>query len=1284
MNSSRCFDLPGHNERRLLISVVLGVLSVAALVVPAAASATTDLHGVSCASTTSCMGVGLSDASGSSQGQTVKVTNSTTWADQSTPNPSGALQSDVSSVSCASTTSCLAVGTFVDSANATKPQSMSWNGTSWSSLTTPVPSGASASSLTGISCASTTSCQAVGYYTNASNVKGSFAMGWNGSSWSSEEVPTVSGASAEEVTGVSCYSTTGCMAVGNYVDSSGVTRSLALQWNGTSWAIVSTENPSGFTYSTLQGVSCPSSTYCMAAGFYYDSVGVKKTFVLTWNGSAWSISSTTNPSGAIATQFLGVSCTSSTFCVAVGSYEKSSDELPFSERWNGTSWKEFIPTVENVGAVGAKLEGVSCKSTTYCLGVGSISYGHAATSRRVGFEFESTGWTLVESGGYQRTWAVSDFPEVPGPVTSSLSDVSCPEYGFCMRVGSAGGSETGSSRIKKWNGSAWAVQSAPAPSGATATRLMGVSCSSFTSCKAVGRYTNSSGVIETLGLSWNGTSWSLSTTPSPSGAKSSELLSVSCTSSTACSGVGTYVNSEGTILPLAVSWNGTSWSLQTVPAPTGSTRTELLGISCNSSTVCQAVGNYVSSSTEKTLVESWNGTSWSVTSSPNPSGAKASSLSGISCASSAACVAVGKYTNSSGVTEPLALRWTTSWSEISAAGVFTEGAAREFSGVSCPSSTLCKVVGSYASSSGTRTALTASWTSEPVSTWTKETLSGYHGAPTALAKVSCSSTIFCTSVGLVVLNGSSPADFAYKRTETGWSVSDPSSSYDTLAGITCTTSDSCIAVGKNQVGASQETQSWSWAGESGWSLLSMPSVSEGALNGIGCSESSACTAVGTQSGTSAGSLAERWNGTSWTVQTTPNPSGSSEATFNGVACPTSTFCLGVGKYRTSSNPLNALAETWNGTSWSLQTLPLPTGTTWNWLTGVSCSSASFCMAVGNYKLSTGNYHPLVEKWNGTSWTVQTPSEPSGATQTSLSAVSCTGTTNCIAVGNYNTEKGEFTLATRWNGSTWAVQTTPNASGYSTNMLTGVSCYTSSRCVAVGVSENEEYRPLALGLVGETWTIESTPSPTGVPFVSLNAVSCKAAADCISAGWSQTGEVAVPMAEYSQEPNAGGGQAIVVETEEALPSLTQKQEEKVIEEVKASPAVQAAVSGASYEIVVGPWLETTAEGTEVLVGAGGEIVFTKQQGWEEWKWPVVGYSQGMRYEYGSYTNGLLPTTVASNIETMDFCFDAEFDKTGEVLGGEVVELQPEATPETSSSVTIAPGVEETSNSEEMGY
>jgi hypothetical protein len=82
------------------------------------------------------------------------------------------------------------------------------------------------------------------------------------------------------------------------------------------------------------------------------------------------------------------------------------------------------------------------------------------------------------------------------------------------------------------------------------------------------------------------------------------------------------------------SWNGRVWSITPSPNVGGSGPD---AVSCIGPTSCVAVG-WVGGST---LVESWNGVSWSVTPSPNTGGTD-NFLSGVDCAASISCVAVGE------------------------------------------------------------------------------------------------------------------------------------------------------------------------------------------------------------------------------------------------------------------------------------------------------------------------------------------------------------------------------------------------------------------------------------------------------------------------------------------------------------------------------------------------------------------------------------------------------------------------------------------------------------------
>ncbi len=271
------------------------------------------------------------------------------------------------------------------------------------------------------------------------------------------------------------------------------------------------------------------------------------------------------------------------------------------------------------------------------------------------------------------------------------------------------------------------------------------------------------------------------------------------------------------------------------------------------------------------------------------------------------------------------------------------------------------------------------------------------------------------------------------------------------------------------------------------------------LTDVACASATSCMAVGRDSsgsGTST-SLAERWNGTAWEIIATPNPTGAKESILEGVACSSASTCIAVGRYEPKKLPSRAFSETWNGTSWKLETTPEPQGASTSWLNSVACSSASACTAVGTYETSkSGPNLAMAERWNGSSWTVQSVPVPPGAAETTLGSVSCPSSTLCIAVGS---ERGVATLAESWNGKAWTVQTTPNVAGATTTYLTGVSCASSSECMAVGYSwANKIHMTLAERWTGTTWTIVPTPNPEGANASYLYGVSC-ASSTCTAVG-----------------------------------------------------------------------------------------------------------------------------------------------------------------------------------------
>lgn len=320
-----------------------------------------------------------------------------------------------------------------------------------------------------------------------------------------------------------------------------------------------------------------------------------------------------------------------------------------------------------------------------------------------------------------------------------------------------------------------------------------------------------------------------------------------------------------------------------------------------------------------------------------------------------------------------------------------------------------------------------------------------------------------------------------------------------FAGISCFSGDDCVSVGSSS-GAVLRTYVQGWNG-SQW--LAIPSANEdiqagysSELNSVSCTSPSFCMAVGTFIESFdppiSRTLAETWNGTQWSIVTTPDGTSSSND-LSAVSCTSPGFCVAVG-YETSDEsgfPDSGLIEMWDGSSWTLESGSDPSGAV---LSGVTClgSSGSDCVAVGDTPTSSGS-DSLVLSWDGTSWSVVSSPDPDTGFN-NLSGVSCLGSSDCFAVGNgFDAGKPYYPLIETWNGSTWSVD--QSHSGTAETWLDGISCSSSDEstgCLAVGQGDAELWN-------GSGWSNVSTPSfPNGSILVSA---ACTSPTSCIAVGYS---------------------------------------------------------------------------------------------------------------------------------------------------------------------------------------
>jgi hypothetical protein len=121
-------------------------------------------------------------------------------------------------------------------------------------------------------------------------------------------------------------------------------------------------------------------------------------------------------------------------------------------------------------------------------------------------------------------------------------------------------------------------------------------------------------------------------------------------------------------------------------------------------------------------------------------------------------------------------------------------------------------------------------------------------------------------------------------------------------------------------------------------------------------------------------LAERWNGKSWRRVASPSPPGPPADRLNGVTCSSIRDCIAVGARGKRTPPGSAdggatLAERWNGTAWSITKTPSPSAN--SDFTQIACLTRASCMAVGGSgNLSRrSSQRALIEHWNGSTWSL---------------------------------------------------------------------------------------------------------------------------------------------------------------------------------------------------------------------------------------------------------------------------------------------------------------------------
>ncbi|MCL4449640.1 MAG: IPT/TIG domain-containing protein [Actinobacteria bacterium] len=346
------------------------------------------LVSVSCASSSFCVAVDY--------GSNVFSYNGTVWSGPVYQDPTGTYYS---SVSCPTVSFCVAV-------DESGPTISTFNSGTWSSL-----NGLDANGVNSVDCVSSDFCIAVD--------TGGDTTSFNGTSWS----PPLDVDGLQ--TSISCSSNNSCMAV----DSGGT----SWLWQNSAWnSMVANEQ-------RLVSISCVPSSVCMAVS--------QKNTAVEFNGSSWL-----SPIKIDSYVLTSVSCASATFCVAV-------DNFGQALFWNGSSWSSPMPVILDY-----QLSSISCVSTTFCMAVGTKP--------------------VLWNGS---TWSIP--PRQTPTILTSWDSISCSSASFCLAVDGFG-------NAFEWNGSIWSSNI----NIDSNHQLLSVSCPSAMFCVAVDNVGNA--------FMFNGQNWS--------------------------------------------------------------------------------------------------------------------------------------------------------------------------------------------------------------------------------------------------------------------------------------------------------------------------------------------------------------------------------------------------------------------------------------------------------------------------------------------------------------------------------------------------------------------------------------------------------------------------------------------------------------------------------------------------------------------------------------------------------------------------------------------------------
>jgi hypothetical protein len=330
-----------------------------------------------------------------------------------------------------------------------------------------------------------------------------------------------------------------------------------------------------------------------------------------------------------------------------------------------------LHVVPSVAVANSSLSAPAVISSTDAWAVGELSSPSTGLPMALAEHFDGTAWSAVPtaalpSGDYgqlygvtavasNNVWAVGSFSNVSSSTRFTLVEhwdgskwhlVSSPTPSVGGQLNTvtalaanniwAGGSTGGANLIEHYDGTAWSIVAAPTPQRQSSiASISAISSTDIWAVGAGGKYASGEA------LHYNGTAWSIVPTPQPFFQGSLSHVVALTSNNVWAVGTGSPRTGPGGNVTVIEHWDGTSWTIVASPNAAPSVSSNFLsGIAAVSATDIWAVGYYTNSTGTHTLTEHWDGTSWSIIPSPDGTGA-ASVLHGVAATSTGFVVAVG-------------------------------------------------------------------------------------------------------------------------------------------------------------------------------------------------------------------------------------------------------------------------------------------------------------------------------------------------------------------------------------------------------------------------------------------------------------------------------------------------------------------------------------------------------------------------------------------------------------------------------------------------------------------